>query len=555
MIPAARALCLVIFLGSTALCAGCESRIVLGGACTRSGECAAPLVCASGRCRAECVEHADCPLGARCRFAGGTSGTCELPGLEPACGSTPDCPTGLVCAAGACADPCATEADCPGGSECVALAGTSVSFCVDRRSTSDAGPLDAGPAGDVADAGVCDSPPCDPVVSIAAAGSSACAITAGGALYCWGANDTHLAGSAPAGGRTDCGDGTEACAPRPARITAGRALSIDVGGGFACGDIEVTAGASPELWCWGANARGQTGTLETTVLLDVPMPVRREGTRERLPNFYAYGLGATHSVAVLYSAPHVVGWGTSARSELGGAAPPGDHPGFVVVDTHDQQEGSVALGAAFGCVSLAFGESGALCWGANDRGQLGLSNTTTESATGNVVTAGARMQHLAAGGAHVCALVGDVGVHCWGDGERGQLATPGFCDTRPDCYSPTPVPIVFADPPSGSTQVVAVSADATGALTCLLLEPAGDVYCWGDFAPPGAPPEVSELALAAPSAMALDPVEGIAVGTGFVCGIIAGDVWCWGENGRGELGRGELGTPGVPAEPMRVSWP
>ena len=57
-----RALVVIVLLGTL----GCEARLSLGAGCTRSSDCEAPLVCSFQRCRAECVEQRDCPLGAMC---------------------------------------------------------------------------------------------------------------------------------------------------------------------------------------------------------------------------------------------------------------------------------------------------------------------------------------------------------------------------------------------------------------------------------------------------------------------------------------------------------
>ena len=53
--------------------AGCEARLARGSGCATTSECSAPLVCAAGRCRIECVTHRDCPLGTFCRLGDETA--------------------------------------------------------------------------------------------------------------------------------------------------------------------------------------------------------------------------------------------------------------------------------------------------------------------------------------------------------------------------------------------------------------------------------------------------------------------------------------------------
>jgi len=59
------------------------------------------------------------------------------------------------------------------------------------------------------------------------------------------------------------------------------------------------------------------------------------------------------------------------------------------------------------------------CWGANDRGQLGLSDTT-DRATPNEIPPGANA--VTAGAEHTCAVM-EGQLFCWGANGRGQTGT------------------------------------------------------------------------------------------------------------------------------------
>lgn len=114
--------------------AGCQASPAPGASCARAADCGAPLVCRFGRCRAECSEARDCPIGARCIGSAG-AGVCTLD-VENHCTAS-ICPSPLQCVADQCRTLCTTTADCLAG----ACEGTT---CVEPLSGIDASvPLDA----------------------------------------------------------------------------------------------------------------------------------------------------------------------------------------------------------------------------------------------------------------------------------------------------------------------------------------------------------------------------------------------------------------------------
>jgi hypothetical protein len=126
----------IALLLAVSLATACEARLSLGVGCSRSADCASPLVCRFERCRTECDTERDCPLGASC-IRDGSGGVCRLP-TESACSSDGDCPGALVCASGVCRNHCRDGTDCSAGASCVAdpLAGT---VCIEPENGRDAG--------------------------------------------------------------------------------------------------------------------------------------------------------------------------------------------------------------------------------------------------------------------------------------------------------------------------------------------------------------------------------------------------------------------------------
>jgi len=60
------------------------------------------------------------------------------------------------------------------------------------------------------------------------------------------------------------------------------------------------------------------------------------------------------------------------------------------------------------------------CWGAGDRGQLGVGAVDT-AAPGEAVPLPGPATALTAGETHACALTADGCAWCWGDDRKGQL--------------------------------------------------------------------------------------------------------------------------------------
>ena len=116
------------------LAVGCSSSSTppAGKTCIVNSECNNPLACTFGKCHVACMETRDCPLGARCLKAPGgnvcqldeekrcpATGACQQPlicAIDLLChnnctNAATDCPTGQVCASGACAEPSEVGSD------------------------------------------------------------------------------------------------------------------------------------------------------------------------------------------------------------------------------------------------------------------------------------------------------------------------------------------------------------------------------------------------------------------------------------------------------------
>lgn len=181
--------------------------------------------------------------------------------------------------------------------------------------------------------------------------------------------------------------------------------------------------------------------------------------------------------------------------------------------------------------------------GADAGGFTGLVCAVTPCAVG-----------LAAGGSHVCALLDNRTVRCWGQNASGELGM-GSLDAGRVVPSQTPHPT----PVDGLTGVGQITAGgyATDLGTSCAMGTDGGVACWGSNANGG-------LGLGRPldggpsPALSIAPLpldvaspRGVALGGFFGCTLTAdGGVACWGDNSESELGRSlEAGsfnpTPGI----------
>ncbi len=118
-------------------------------------------------------------------------------------------------------------------------------------------------------------------------------------------------------------------------------------------------------------------------------------------------------------------WGLDSSGQLGAATPSSPAPGGVypypgliyASDLLGFQ--AVSAGSAHTC-ALQYGGA-VYCWGANDMGQLGLGNTSTEVGYPMQVQNLSGVTLTSLGGSHSCALVKDGSIACWGDNTNGQL--------------------------------------------------------------------------------------------------------------------------------------
>jgi alpha-tubulin suppressor-like RCC1 family protein len=229
---------------------------------------------------------------------------------------------------------------------------------------------------------------------------------------------------------------------------------ISAGGRHTCAVVNEGTPTSP--YCWGSNSQRQVG-IDGEPYYTVPEPV----TGTSVWNMRFMEIGDTHSCGISLSSD-VLCWGGNASGQLGiGTTEDTEVP--TVVDMGGVAAATVTAGDSHTCAHRQDGI--VMCWGRNDKGQLGNGTTEWSSTPVAVTGLSGEVAQLSAGGEHTCALMQSGIIYCWGGNADGQLGNAGWVD------SPSAVIVTGLE---GS--VVRVSAG--GAHTCALLD-GGEIKCWG----------------------------------------------------------------------------
>lgn len=184
------------------------------------------------------------------------------------------------------------------------------------------------------------------------------------------------------------------------------------------------------------------------------------------------------------------------------------------------------------------------CWGDFEGGRRGdpTIDFDTSAATfePNVVAGGLQFAQVAAGSWGTCGLTTSGEAFCWGSNAFGGLGDPA-AEVQQDCglgfapCAPGPVPV------AGGHQFASLSG--SGSHVCGHT-PAGQVYCWGTngFGQVGTEEQVTEGCCVRQPALAFAPdvsFTSVSAAGNSTCGVaLDGAGYCWGDNSSGQLGNG-----------------
>jgi len=351
--------------------------------------------------------------------------------------------------------------------------------------------------------------------TLSSGGYHTCAILDNGSVSCWGYN-----------GEGQLGDGTTTVRTTPnstSSLGTGRtAVAISSGEWHACALLD-----DGSVSCWGKNNDGQLGD-GTTIDRLTPTQTSNLGTGRTA---VAISSGYAHTCAILDDGS-VSCWGSNSYGELGdGTTTDQNSPTQTSSLGTGRTAVAISSGAFHTCAIIDDGSVS--CWGRNNDGQLGDGTTTDQNSPTQTLSLGTGRTAVAiySGYKHTCAIIDDGSVSCWGRNNDGQLGD----GTTTDRSTPTQTLSLGTGRTavaisSGKNHICAILDD--GSVSCWGNNVVGQLGA-GTNTERNRPTQTSSLGTGRTA---------VAISSGnrhHTCAILDdGSVSCWGHNYFGELGDG-----------------
>lgn len=378
------------------------------------------------------------------------------------------------------------------------------------------------------------------IVAISAGANDTCAVTGGGAAWCWGAND-----------RGQLGDGSTIDRHAPVRVT--RSAGVNLAGVTAISTAAwaghtCAATSDGAAWCWGSNGHGELGD-GTIIDRHRAVHATRAGGAN-LAGVTMISAGGLHTCARTVSGAAWC-WGDNYDGELGDGSTIERHRAVRVTKRGGGNlTGITAINAADSAGIVAFfytcargGDGAVWCWGGNYDGELGDGTTNDHHRAARVVDGGggslSGITAISTGLNHTCAITSRGGIECWGSNWEGQLG-----DGVQGYGTGSNVPVDVIGVASGATAVAAGEAH-----TCVITS-AGGAKCWG-WNGAGQLGDGTTMNRSVPVDVLAFTVwiAAIAAGSSHTCAITSiGGVKCWGSNAYGQLGDGTKTDSSLPVD-------
>jgi len=383
-------------------------------------------------------------------------------------------------------------------------------------------------------------------IDIASGADHTCAILDNGNVSCWGGNYHGQIGIIST---SDTQENGFILNPTQTMSLGGGRNAIEVSAGqyYTCALLD-----DGNVSCWGLDSFGQHGDgsfggnhypAQTSSLGESRTAVK-------------ISTGSVHTCAILDDGT-VSCWGSNVGGLLGDGS---DDTSFsearsaVPIQTSslggNRTAVEIALGSNFACAILDDGTVS--CWGNNQYGQLGDGDNWGNSSSHPNQTAslgeGRTAVKISAGYHHVCAILDDGNVSCWGYNYDGQIGYGS--DTVSSVFRPT----LTASLGEGRT---AIEISSGASHTCVILDD-GTVSCWGrgmggrlgngGISDRNTPTQTSSFG------NGLTAVE-ISAGWEHTCAIFDDkSMSCWGDNFAGNLGDGTLNSRNTPFITQQINY-
>ena len=365
-------------------------------------------------------------------------------------------------------------------------------------------------------------------VAVSAGGVHTCAILNDNKVMCWGKGGS---------GRLGNGASTDQNAPVAVSMSSNTAEAISAGGRHTCAIFD-----DDKVYCWGENGSGQLGIGSTT---DQNAPtVVNLGTDKTAA---AIRTGSNHTCALLNDNT-VKCWGANSNGQVGDRSTT-DRTSPVAVPLGSGRT-ATAIHAKGNYTCAILDDGSLLCWGANNRGQLGDGTTTNRDTPVAVdLGEGRTAQKIGGGLIHTCAVLDDESTKCWGHNYYGQTGLPTA--HRGDQPGEMGENLALVDLDIDKEEEVPEIVLALGQHSCFI---GGDgvLSCWGrdNTGQVGVglrtqrdctySDGTKEHCTKVPAVVSLGTNRtaiDVGVGSSHTCAVLDdGSVKCWGSNGDGQVG-------------------
>lgn len=371
---------------------------------------------------------------------------------------------------------------------------------------------------------------------VSAGAYTACQM-ANGSVFCWG--DRHIVATTAGWGNGWNGNVASDYGWRTenAPLNGRNATAMEMGESTGC------LVANGELYCWG-NTPGD-GTQKTVSTIIPGWNTAAVSKASNGPGTDLHGINVEgfdssgDNLMCAYGDGDAYCWNDA----------PANYFGFdnvrvpqkiIAGNTGDMQITKAAVGWDHAC----FAANGSMyCRGANAYGQLGSTpissyNASNYTRKANTIglTSGDAATQISSGTNHSCAVINGF-IYCWGRNDRGQIGD----ETTYNRNQPHGVSGIAKE--KSATKVSAGADHSCGII-------AGEVFCWGDntygqlgTGQTGGMSDTPQKVINLDGLSATD----VAAGQNHTCAIVdGGKVYCWGRNNTGQLGIGSVVNQNTP---------
>jgi alpha-tubulin suppressor-like RCC1 family protein len=287
----------------------------------------------------------------------------------------------------------------------------------------------------------------------------------------------------------------------------------------ATGDAGSPLGPDAASPAFDAAAEPETGALDSAA---------RDATTPQ-PSLLKLAVGNGYTCGIKPDRTAVC-WGSSGSGDLGD----GTYYDSSVPVAVQKLSRVVDIAARGSHTCAVLQEGGVACWGWNGYGQLGNDSLAT-SPIAVLVSGLADATQIAVSNTSSCAVSKAGTVSCWGDNASGDLAD--------NTDQPQRVPKLVAS-------LSAVATVASGGNTFCALHRSGEVSCWGSnsYGQAGRASTTDKIRTPVSVTGFGGAAQAVSVGILHSCALAAGEVYCWGYNGNGQLGDGSISSSPIPSK-------